>query len=718
MSPHACHFLFLVVSELERVWLADDSFVRVVGKGDVMMDGPGGPVILRDVQFVPDLTHPLLSVAAVYDHGGRVQFAKEACGLYSQGATTPCITAVREGSGWYVNEKILLDPQEGQKQSAEILGFCLCAGCSGSPIPHGSPSDSGCRCTISRDAPGDDHCLFCSECAVSPDVFAKVVRGADADKAQASWQLWHARFGYLGWKQLKHLFNKDLAGGCKVEGEPPADQVCHACLEVKINRHPFHPAGSRATEPLELVHTDLMGPIEVPSAVGKNRYILVLVDDYTRYAWVYFLRRKSEAPKRVRQFFAYAERQFGKKIKRVRSDRGGEFLAEELTAWFADVGVVHDLSLPRTPQQNGVAERYNRTVCDRARTMLLAAGLPVRFWEHSVRYACWLTNRLPTSALEGDVSPYFALRGQVPNLARAKVFGCLAHVWTQPGLRGKKRKFGPRAQWAVFIGIPPESKGWELFIPATGEVGHLSRDVHFHEGLRLKVYVTRMKASPDGSRVPEPDTRGVGVDPYPGEGWDFWGGPMGPARPGEGNEPPQEADEANPGEEQEPDQLLNLSRDAGVEGPEVDSTVPAEIRHPVGVRPEDEPRAGGPHGAPETLANPDPGAHGERERENSSIPAGEPDGPPSEGESCDGQPFIPPDPADAGTGGDPSSAGDPIPGVGEGEDDATVSSTAGEASESEEDGLSAIMGSLSLNDPEPGGVDEGSLPSSPSVAGT
>ena len=115
MSPFAWHFLTLTVSELKRVWLADHTWVPVLGKGDVVMEGPGGPVILRDVQFVPALADPLMSVAAVYDHGGRVRFAEDACRLFSKGATKPCLIADREGSGWFVNYKILLDFPEGPK---------------------------------------------------------------------------------------------------------------------------------------------------------------------------------------------------------------------------------------------------------------------------------------------------------------------------------------------------------------------------------------------------------------------------------------------------------------------------------------------------------------------------------------------------------------------------------------------------------------------------
>ena len=101
----------LTVSELRRVWLADHSCVPVIGKGDLMIDGPGGPVILRDVQFVPALVEPLMYVAAVYDHGGRVRFAEDACRLYSRGARNPCLIVFWDGSGWFLHGKILLDPQ-------------------------------------------------------------------------------------------------------------------------------------------------------------------------------------------------------------------------------------------------------------------------------------------------------------------------------------------------------------------------------------------------------------------------------------------------------------------------------------------------------------------------------------------------------------------------------------------------------------------------------
>jgi len=121
------------------------------------------------------------------------------------------------------------------------------------------------------------------------------------------------------------------------------------------------------------------------------------------------------------------------------------------------------------------------TVGERARSMLLGSGLPVRFWEHAVRYASWLMNRLPTAGIPNYGIPYTRLYGEPPNLAMAKVFGCLAHVWVDPGVLPKKLKFGPRSRWGVFIGVSEVSKGWEFFVPSSGEVGFLSRNAFFHE---------------------------------------------------------------------------------------------------------------------------------------------------------------------------------------------------------------------------------------------
>ena len=451
MSPCIHHFGRLRASAVQQVWLADDSVVLVVGQGDIVIHGLGEPVTIRDVLYIPSLTVPLLSVPAVFDHGGSVRFTPESVDLFSsRSSRVPVLTGHRAGTGWRLTVRPLLRP-------------------SPQSLPTQTPADL---------------CLICSDVKLCCDGCASAVRGADTASSKGTWSLWHSRLGHLGWQQLKRVLSSDMVKGTQVTDRFPSSPLCDGCLEGKMHEHPFGVASFRASRPFELLHTDLMGPVDTPS-VFRHKYIMVIVDDFTRYAWVYFLRKKSHAAAQLKDFFAYASRQFEATVRRVRSDRGGEFLDGKLGAWFQRLGVVHELSISHTPQQNGVAERFNRTLTERSRSLLLSSGLPVRFWEHAVSYASWVNNRLPSTALPGSQIPYTLLWGSPPNLAMAKVFGSLAHVWIDPETLPRKLKFGPRSRWAVFLGISEESKGWTFYVPGTGETGFLSRNAFFHEDLSL-----------------------------------------------------------------------------------------------------------------------------------------------------------------------------------------------------------------------------------------
>jgi hypothetical protein len=313
------------------------------------------------------------------------------------------------------------------------------------------------------------------------------------------------------------MVKRELADGVLLQGEAPAGLVCESCLEGKMHQRPFHPAVKRAKKPLELIHMDLMGPVEVPSVSTKSRYMLTLIDDCTRYAWIYFLKRKSDCAERLKRFYAFVQTQFDCRIRRVRSDRGGEFFNNLLENWYDQQGIVRELSIPETPQQNGVAERYNRTLCDRARSMLFAAGLPTHFWQYALQYANWCTNRIPTASLADGRIPYYALHGRKPNLTMAKVFGSLAHVWVPESLR-QKGKFKKRAMYGIFLGIPAESKGWEFYVPDTGVIGFLSRNAFFHEDRFLRDYKASLGHSPVPSvSIPYDASGDEHYDPFPPE---------------------------------------------------------------------------------------------------------------------------------------------------------------------------------------------------------
>ena len=156
-------------------------------------------------------------------------------------------------------------------------------------------------------------------------------------------------------------------------------QVCESCLEGKMTTRPFKAKGNRAKEVLELVHTDLCGPMNI-QARGGYEYFITFIDDYSRYGYIYLLRRKSECFDKFKEYKALTEKRHLRKcIKSLRSDRGGEYLLGEFREYLSENGITSQLSAPGTPQQNGVAERRNRTLLESVRSMMSYSYLPKSF---------------------------------------------------------------------------------------------------------------------------------------------------------------------------------------------------------------------------------------------------------------------------------------------------------------------------------------------------
>ncbi|KAD7117216.1 hypothetical protein E3N88_04484 [Mikania micrantha] len=250
--------------------------------------------------------------------------------------------------------------------------------------------------------------------------------------------LWHARLGHLNFRAINNMKSKNIVIGdlTTMQGE----QVCDACMLGKQARNSF-PKKSlyRANKPFELVHTDLCGPISPPT-LGGNRYFMLLVDDYTRYAWVYALRTKDEALGVFKKFKNEVELEHELKVKALKSDRGGEFLNRLFAEYCDETGVKRMFTAPYSPQQNGVVERRNRTVLNSTRSMLKALKLPQNLWGEAV-------------------------------------FGCLAHMKI-PSV--KVTKLDDRSQKVVHLGMEPGTKAYRLYDPFQKKV-YVSRDVKFEE---------------------------------------------------------------------------------------------------------------------------------------------------------------------------------------------------------------------------------------------
>jgi transposase InsO family protein len=146
-------------------------------------------------------------------------------------------------------------------------------------------------------------------------------------------------------------------------------------------------------KPLELLHMDLFDPIAYIS-IGVTKYCLVIVDNYSRFIWLFFLQEKSRTQETLKRLLRWAQNDFGLRIKKIRSDNGTEFKNSQIEGFLEEEGIKHEFSYPFTPQQNCVVERKNRTLLDMARTMLDEYKTPDRFWAEAINTACYSINRL------------------------------------------------------------------------------------------------------------------------------------------------------------------------------------------------------------------------------------------------------------------------------------------------------------------------------------
>ncbi|GJW77912.1 retrovirus-related pol polyprotein from transposon TNT 1-94 [Tanacetum coccineum] len=206
-----------------------------------------------------------------------------------------------------------------------------------------------------------------------------------------SW-LWHQRLSHLNFDTINDLAKNDLVTGLP-KFKYHKEHLCPSCEQGKSKRasHPPKPVPN-SKQRLHLLHMDLCGPMRIASINGK-RYVLVIVDDYSRYTWVHFLRSKDEAPEVIKTFLKRITVLLQSPVIIIRTDNGTEFKNQILKEYFDSVGISHQASSVRTPQQNGVVERRNRTLVEAARSMLIFSRAPLFLWAEAIATACYTQNR-------------------------------------------------------------------------------------------------------------------------------------------------------------------------------------------------------------------------------------------------------------------------------------------------------------------------------------
>jgi len=187
---------------------------------------------------------------------------------------------------------------------------------------------------------------------------------------------WHARLGHQSWPAIKQLPNG--VSGIQLHANGPSTCTCEACIMTKMFQKPFQPSEDQAmTRLLELIHTDVIGPMQTQTMCGY-RYIIMFTDDNARYTEVYFMKATSEAPAKFKEYVAKVEKLHTKsKVCWIRVDGGGEYASrEKFLEYLAEEGIIGEVSAPYSQQQNGISERCNHTVLYPARSMLKHAGMP------------------------------------------------------------------------------------------------------------------------------------------------------------------------------------------------------------------------------------------------------------------------------------------------------------------------------------------------------
>ncbi|KAI3758325.1 hypothetical protein L6452_05885 [Arctium lappa] len=355
-----------------------------------------GNVSVSKVAYVDGLKHNLISLSQLCDHGFNVKFQRKYCSLLHSESGQEMLRADRRGNLYRMNFTKITD------------------------------TDSEKLCLVSLNS-------------------------------EEIW-LWHKKFSHLNFSSLDKLVKLNL-----VKGLPSLkfnkDHLCSACEMGKMKRSSHKTKSeNNCPRPLHMLHVDRCGPISVQSLAGK-KFILVLIDEFSRYTWIEFIIAKSDVPEILIRLLKRLQVLFSSKVQKLRSDNGTEFRNAKINSYLSEEGITPNFSAARTPQQNGVVERKNRTLVEAARTMLAESNLSTNFWAEAIATACFTQNRA-TIVKRFQKTSYELIHNRKPNIKYFHVFGCRCYILKDREYLGK---FDKKADEGKFIGYSLASKAFRVF---------------------------------------------------------------------------------------------------------------------------------------------------------------------------------------------------------------------------------------------------------------
>ncbi|WVZ75428.1 hypothetical protein U9M48_023479 [Paspalum notatum var. saurae] len=421
------------VSTKEYITFGDNGQGKVLGVGSVSLSAK---LSLREFAFVRNLGFNWVSVSQLLDEGFEVWFKKGACRenllfLFWSGSTSHPF----RGSIWSRR----LGHLSFRNFSMKDLRF-------------------GLKRVFRVDLTSVSGLARCLVASPSADI----------------WK-WHRRLGHLSFDLLVRLSSMGLIRGLpKLRAEK--DLVCHPCRHGKMVAASHTPVSQVMTYyPGELLHMDTLGPARVASVSGKW-YMLVVVDDFSKFSWVFFMEFKDEAFGFVRDLVLRLRNERHKAMRAIRSDNGEEFRNSRFENFCRDLGLEHQFSSPYTPPQNGVVERKNRTLVEMARTMLDGHRTPRRFWAEAVNTACYIANRIFLRAFLGKTS--YELRfGRQPSVK---------HLCFMLKKAGHLDKIESRCLDGIFLGYASSSRAFHVWILEAKQVVETC-EVSFDETMRCTI---------------------------------------------------------------------------------------------------------------------------------------------------------------------------------------------------------------------------------------
>jgi hypothetical protein len=321
-----------------------------------------------------------------------------------------------------------------------------------------------------------------------PSTFASLADDTDYD-------FWHASLAHL----FKATVNRKLYEDGYLIPDCPSNFTYNPCAISKSKYKVPKPVRSNSTEVFELIYTDVCGPF-LNESYGGSKQVLTVIDDFSRFSWVFFLKRIWDTSITLRIFFNYVERQLGNKIHLIHSDNGGEYITNELTDFFLTSGVSHELTAPYSPESNGIAGGFNQTINTIACSMTNVAPDFLCLWADTINMAAYLKTRLPHKDFPSSTTPVERFHAKTPIISHLKPFGSKCDVHIGEDEHSSRSKYLSHAIEPIIVGYTSSTKIFRVFI-LEDEYLFTTRDLIFPKKTSSLVATPLQRISQD----PDPD---------------------------------------------------------------------------------------------------------------------------------------------------------------------------------------------------------------------